>query len=345
MPRDEDDERTPLLQFPGSGETNDSVGEYYHQFCYLVGIEAIDTPSSGSGKKPRFKPQKDALYSRVVGHLGRQTAVYYLTATLTNTLLMSQVVLGAALTGLGASQSSHILITVFGALNTVIAGLIAFLKSRGQPMRARNFRDDLERIVDGIENSAIMWLGISRGAHGYDAIDIDDMVTVRSEVARLTRLYDDAVIRNSNNDPDNYALGPSGDPHSTGLRTRPGQPQPGAPAPVASAAAVPANSATPLITNIDPDDRAPATAPVEPPKPKDTDASKNVDPKGSGGDQAADSKGKDPAEASSSSDLLVQEGRGPSDPAAKDQPDAATGPAKKDDPNAEPEKHSEDTSK
>lgn len=77
------------------------------------------------------------------------------TATLTNTLLMSQVVLGATLTALGASDSSRILIVVFGALNTVIAGLIAFLKSRGQPMRARMFRDDLERVVDEIENSAV----------------------------------------------------------------------------------------------------------------------------------------------------------------------------------------------
>lgn len=113
------------------------------------------------------------------------------TATLVNTLLLTQVVLGAALTGLGASNSSRILITVFGALNTVIAGVVAFLKSRGQPMRARMFRDDLERVVDEIESecffcflltvaklmsildSSVMWFGISNGAHGYDAIDTD----------------------------------------------------------------------------------------------------------------------------------------------------------------------------
>ena len=32
-------------------------------------------------------------------------------------MLLAQVVLGAALTALGASESSHILITVFGAMN------------------------------------------------------------------------------------------------------------------------------------------------------------------------------------------------------------------------------------
>lgn len=72
----------------------------------------------------------------------------------------------------------NILITVFGVLNTIIAGRVAYLKSRGQPMRARMYRDDLERVVDEIENSEVMWRGISDGIYGYDEIDTDD-VTVR----------------------------------------------------------------------------------------------------------------------------------------------------------------------
>jgi hypothetical protein len=90
------------------------------------------------------------------------------TACLSNTLLLTQVVLGATLTAFGASESSHVLITIFGVLNTVIAGLVAYLKSRGQPMRTRMFRDDMERVVDEIENSEVMWLGISKGVLGYD---------------------------------------------------------------------------------------------------------------------------------------------------------------------------------
>lgn len=143
--------------------------------------------------------------------------MYIFTATLVNTLLLTQIVLGAALTGLAASDSSRVLITTFGALNTIIAGVIAFLKSRGQPLRSRMFRDDLSRVVDEIENSAIMWYGISASAHGYDAIDTDEQVTVRSEVARLTRLYDKAVKTNTMNDPDMYSAG-TGDSYNAGLR-------------------------------------------------------------------------------------------------------------------------------
>lgn len=91
-------------------------------------------------------------------------------------------------------------------MNTVIAGVVAYLKSRGQPMRARMFRDDMDRVVDEIENSEVMWLGISKGVLGYNALSADGKVTVRSEVARLTRLYDRAVKTNTMNNPDIYTV-------------------------------------------------------------------------------------------------------------------------------------------
>jgi hypothetical protein len=230
------DERAPLLQyqfpgqfpggFPSTYYTTQVEPEHssvdltnsYQQFCQLIGNRPADLP-----KDQRFTSPKESLYARAQKHRSRQNFTYAFAAAATNTLLLSQVVLGAALTGLGASNSSHVLITVFGALNTVIAGVVAFLKSRGQPMRARMFRDDLDRVMDEIDNSATMWLGISRNVHGYDAIDTENAVTVRSEVARLTRLYDRAVKINTLNDPDFYGTGSPSDPHSATLKARGGQ--------------------------------------------------------------------------------------------------------------------------
>jgi small basic protein len=126
--------------------------------------------------------------------------MYILTFSASSFLLLTQVVLGAVITGLGASRSSHILVTVFGALNTIIAGIVAYLKSRGQPMRARMFRDDLERVVDEIENSEVMWLGVQAGVDGYEGMEGEEGISVRSEVARLTRLYDVVVRNNTMND-------------------------------------------------------------------------------------------------------------------------------------------------
>ncbi|KAL2415442.1 hypothetical protein ABEF95_006671 [Exophiala dermatitidis] len=244
--RSRSDERTPLLAGPSSSsahnDNDDFFSDPHKQFCMLVGVpSSAPDPSGGkrgtqyssSSSSTSFQPPKKSLYGRATRQLRKQRLTYYFTASLSNTLLLSQVVLGAALTALGASESSHILITVFGAMNTIIAGLVAYLKSRGQPMRARMFRDDLERVVHEIENSEVMWLGITRHVHGYDDIDTDaHQVTVRSEVARLTRLYDRAVRTSTANDPDMYMAGAPGhlDPGSAGLRTRPAVPvgaQPG----------------------------------------------------------------------------------------------------------------------
>lgn len=190
-------EETPLLgEHPRSMQDwSRESHDIHQQFCALAGIPPSNQPKDVS---PRI--MKRSLYGRATHRRNAQNRTYLFTAALSNTLLLSQVVLGAALTALGASASSHILITLFGATNTIIAGIVAYLKSRGQPMRARMYRDDLDRVVDEIENSEIMWLGIQSGVHGYDEIAIDDSVSVRSEVARLTRLYDKVVRNNTLND-------------------------------------------------------------------------------------------------------------------------------------------------
>ena len=223
------------------------------------------------------------------------------TATLSNTLLLSQVVLGAALTALGASSSSHILITIFGALNTIIAGIVAYLKSRGQPMRAHMFRDDLNRVVDEIENSEVMWLGIQAGVHGYDEIAIEDSVSVRSEVARLTRLYDKVVRNNTMNDREylefrawrsmlindtaDMYMNATTDASNAALRARPGQMQalPASEAPAAAPpvgtvdASAPIGVVVPPVATPDDPDAAPASAPPKsktPPPAEETDKGK-----------------------------------------------------------------------
>ena len=276
------EERSPLLQKYANytnqqSPSNGNAIDHHNQFCNLMGV----TPHTLLPGQQHV-PHPQSLYARAVQRRRNQSYIYALTATLTNGLLLSQVVLGAALTGLGASDSSRVLITVFGALNTIIAGVIAFLKSRGQPLRARMFRDDLDRVVDEIESSAVMWLGISSGVHGYDAIDTDELVTVRSEVARLTRLYDRAVKANTTNDPDLYAAGGPGDFHHAALRQRPGQTG----LPVVAPQPIDPPVQAPVIqtpVTMEPD-QSPATQPpaaVTPPKPAESPQPVVDDSKGS----------------------------------------------------------------
>lgn len=328
------DERSPLLQFPASSaQSTHAIGDHHSQFCHLIGTRPINLPPD-----QRHSPHPESLYSRAVAQKKSQNRTYLFTATLTNTLILSQVVLGAALTGLGASNSSHILVTIFGAFNTIIAGLIAWLKSRGQPMRARMFRDDLERVVDEIENSAMMWLGISKNVHGYDKIDTDDQVTVRSEVARLTRLYDRAVKTNTLNDPDMYSTGAPTDPHNAALRgSRAGAGgQAGLPPPPPAPPAVPAVSVVPVSGPPPPQeavvapvaaqdsDASPATKePVPEPEPE---SAKDTTDKPAPAEESKDkAKAKDEEKAKDSKAV---------EPAAKSKPGAADGSSSK--PNESP---------
>ncbi|KAL9597629.1 MAG: hypothetical protein Q9219_005012 [cf. Caloplaca sp. 3 TL-2023] len=200
------DESTPLID-------DNAKTDPHHQFCMLIGIP----PSDGSHPY-RYE---QSLYNRAMKKRKGQQLTYTFTAALTNTLLLVQVVLGATLTALGASSSSHILITIFGVLNTVIAGIVAWLKSRGQPMRTRMFLDDLDHVVEEIHNSKTMWLGIHNKIHGYDEVDVDDKVSVRSEVARLTRLYESANKKYTQNNPDMYSMSGGVLDAITGLRSRP----------------------------------------------------------------------------------------------------------------------------
>ncbi|KAK3619525.1 hypothetical protein LTR56_023960 [Elasticomyces elasticus] len=328
------DESSPLLQFPGMGGGNfDGLGDHHTQFCHLIGIRPLTHPPG----QP-WKPQETSLYYRATRHRRNQGATYVLTATLTNTLLLAQIVLGAALTGLGASDSSRVLITVFGALNTVIAGLIAFLRSRGQPVRARMFRDELDRIVNEIENSAVMWHGVSKNVHGYSDIDTNDSVT-----------------NSTINDPDNFAAGMSGDPYSAALRTRPGQPgQPALPPAVQAPATVvptaPADVAAPVPAAAVPDpDESPATKAPEPPKaeepkPQDAAKAKEDDKQSSVSTPAEDASksiesGASQPEASSSATKTATD-----QSSVAQQPKSATDREDESSAGVQSQKHSEDTS-
>ena len=260
------DETTPLLGANGDFSSSD----LHNQFCMLIGI----APDPDKGFHPH--PSSATLYARAIHKRRSQSLTYSFTAALSNSLLLLQVVLGATLTALGASRSSHILITVFGVLNTIIAGLVAYLKSRGQPMRARVFRDDLEHVVEEIENSKTMWLGIKNDVHGYDEIDVEDKVSVRSEVARLTRLYESAVKKYKQNNPDLYNMGGGILDPITGLKARP---PPGAQLPPVAPAADPSTAAAPPPA-ADDEDESPATAKPKAEEPKVDDNDKGKEAKG-----------------------------------------------------------------
>lgn len=92
------------------------------------------------------------LYRDVVSHKYRYLYLFHFISTVRWMLMILQILLGAALTALGAmSLESGKPITILGAVNTGIAGLLALLHNSGLPDRYWNDMAEFEEIEDHIK--------------------------------------------------------------------------------------------------------------------------------------------------------------------------------------------------
>lgn len=66
-----------------------------------------------------------------------------------------QLVLSAAITALGASHSSHATITGFGAINTVCAGFLTYLKGSGVPHRFKYYASEWKALREYIDQREV----------------------------------------------------------------------------------------------------------------------------------------------------------------------------------------------
>lgn len=112
------------------------------------------------------------------------------------TCYFSQVLVGAALTGLGPGSAGHPnLITSLGALNTVIAGLLALIKGQGLPERLRRDEKEFRRLQDWIEETEAL---LAVGVIGRDRKEVGSLVEM------AFKKYNAAKASEENNRPDSY---------------------------------------------------------------------------------------------------------------------------------------------
>jgi hypothetical protein len=99
-------------------------------------------------------------------------------------MLWLQIGIGATLTALGTtnSEAARIAITVLGAINTLLAGMLTFLKSRNQPNRALQFRNGLRGVVEDL------WM-IDSEMTGTDEADGALKIDVEERVEGLWKKY------------------------------------------------------------------------------------------------------------------------------------------------------------
>ncbi|CAO2650342.1 Nn.00g016340.m01.CDS01 [Neocucurbitaria sp. VM-36] len=91
------------------------------------------------------------IYNRVCHREAQAKRGYKFASVLINSCLGIQVIVAAALTAMGAANTNHVSITAFGAINTVIAGILTYLKGSGLPNRIRWYENEWKKVREYIE--------------------------------------------------------------------------------------------------------------------------------------------------------------------------------------------------
>lgn len=174
-------------------------------FRHLVGIHSTrsfaPSPSTLNGQPDlsynnlhfdgRAAPNL-GIYNRVCHREQQAKRGYKFASVLINSCLGTQVVVAAALTALGAANSSHTAVTAFGAINTMIAGILTYLKGSGLPNRIRYYENEWKRVREYIEQRE---RDFSRPNCNLDVFEV---------VRVVEAMYEEVKADIQTNTPDNY---------------------------------------------------------------------------------------------------------------------------------------------
>ncbi|KAK4220942.1 hypothetical protein QBC38DRAFT_330271, partial [Podospora fimiseda] len=132
-------------------------------FRRAIGINTTSTrfPSDPrSLEECRLKAQ--GIYLAIIQAQTSKKRLYQILATLIYLIYFLQIPISASLTALGPSAGDHQkLITALGAINTVLAGVLALLKGQGFPGKLKRRVDEMRKLQDWIEQTeALLVVGV-----------------------------------------------------------------------------------------------------------------------------------------------------------------------------------------
>ncbi|KAJ5357264.1 hypothetical protein N7541_004422 [Penicillium brevicompactum] len=118
-------------------------------FRALTGIDSVPALTQ-VGHLARSAPNV-GIYTRVIDNETKAQRAYKIFNFLINTCLGVQVVVAAAVTALGAASGPHSAVTAFGAINTIMAGVLTYLRGSGLPDRLKHYQNQWKNIREYIE--------------------------------------------------------------------------------------------------------------------------------------------------------------------------------------------------
>jgi hypothetical protein len=120
-------------------------------FRTLTGIDTVPVlKGPGFGGTPR-SAANIGIYTRVIREERRSKKAYRVLSAGIHICLGLQIVIGAAITAVAASNGSHRAITGLGAINTIFAGALAYVKGSGYPEGLKQHEFEWKKIREYVE--------------------------------------------------------------------------------------------------------------------------------------------------------------------------------------------------
>ncbi|KKY25899.1 hypothetical protein UCRPC4_g01590 [Phaeomoniella chlamydospora] len=164
--------------------------ETLQTFRNLVGIQS---PLSLVSVSILRRPAPNiGLYGRVVHAEQDAKKLYKAWSVTINLCLGLQIIVAASLTALGAAGSHSGAVTGFGAVNTVIAGFLTYLKGSGLPSRLKYYYNEWRKLREYIEQREREF-----GIRGCT-------LSLEEELLIIERLFEDVTADVEANTPDKY---------------------------------------------------------------------------------------------------------------------------------------------
>jgi hypothetical protein len=137
----------------GLNQTSSLPNEHnLNQFRLMLGITNSSDHGFGESSTMGSRPAPNiGIYARVIYAEQNAKDSFKVFNVVINACYFLQIVVAAALTALGAAGVSNGAVTAFGAINTVIAGFLTFLKGSGLPNRLQYYGNEWQKIREFIE--------------------------------------------------------------------------------------------------------------------------------------------------------------------------------------------------
>ncbi|KAI4151244.1 MAG: hypothetical protein LQ340_003612, partial [Diploschistes diacapsis] len=126
-----------------------SAADKLGNFRRLVGIDSAEAHTVwGKYNRPA---ENVGIYMHTVREEVHARAQYKRFSILINCSLGFQIIIAAALTALGAGGGPREAVTTFGAINTIMAAILTFLKGSGLPNREKYYSNEWAKLREYIE--------------------------------------------------------------------------------------------------------------------------------------------------------------------------------------------------